>query len=49
LAITLPSGDGAVARNNGQFTISIRWDATPGEEDEDGEDAVEEFSMETRL
>lgn len=44
LAATLPSGDGAVARNNnGLFTITVQWD------DSRGEEGVQQFSMVTRL
>lgn len=44
LAVTLPAGDGAIARDgNGHVTITIQWDDSRGEED------VAQFSMMTRL
>lgn len=51
LAVTLPNGDGSVARNaDGSFTIVVSWDASRGEEDEAARfDDATQFSLTTRL
>lgn len=39
----LPAGEGAIASNGNQVTVSVRWD------DSRGEQVLEEFSMTTEL
>lgn len=51
LTVTLPNGDGSVARNgDGSFTIIVSWDASRGADDDAARfDDATQFSLTTRL